>query len=301
MTTTNEPITMSLLRSPLTAAILDGDVDLDGATLQPIAATSVDANSRTMLELGFDVAEMSFATYLRARVVEQIPLLALPVFTGRRFVQPLVVCAPDSAVRAPGDLHGRRACVPQFWMTSSMWHRGVLQSYYHVEPSSVEWLTTAPERIAGLPTTGFTRVEEARPVDLLREGRVDCVMSPKALRERAIATVPLFQDVVAEQRDYFLATGVFPIMHLVVAREPVLRERPRLADEITDLFQRAKSSTPQDPPVPGMTEAETRRVFGTEPWPYGISANNASLTAFLDYAVRQGLVERAVAPTDIFV
>lgn len=300
-TSSKQPITMSLLRSPLTAAILDGDVELDGTALEPVAAQSMDANSRAMLDVRFDVAEMSFATYLRARVTERIPLLALPVFTGRRFVQPLIACAPESGIRAPDDLAGKRVGIPQFWMTSSVWHRQVLDSHYHVAPGSLQWFTTAPERIAGLATTAFTRVEGARPVDMLREGRVDCVMSPKVMREPETPTVPLFEDVAAEQRDYFLSTGIFPIMHLVVVRESLLDERPGLEHDIVDLFHRAKAWTPQPPPVAGMDNEEVGRVFGADPWAYGIAANSASLTAFLDYAVDQRLIDRPVTPTDVFV
>lgn len=297
----NQPITMSLLHSPLTAAILDGDVGLDGAALEPVAARSMDANSRAMLELTYDVAEMSFATYVRARVTEHMPLVALPVFTGRRFVQPLVSCAPEAGIRAPGDLPGKRVGMPQFWMTSSVWHRGVLESHYRVDASSVQWFTTAPERIAGLPTTAFQRVDGARPAELLQAGRVDCVMSPKAVRDPETPTVPLFPDVVAEQRDYFLKTGVFPIMHLVVVRESLLDECSGFEQELVDLFHRAKAAVPQEAPVAGMDEEEARRVFGSEPWPYGISANSSSLEAFLGYAVDQGLIEKPVSPADVFV
>jgi 4,5-dihydroxyphthalate decarboxylase len=44
-----------------------------------------------------------------------------------------------------------------------------------------------------------------------------------------------------------------------------------------------------------------KKLFGGDPWPYGIGPNRRTLEAFLAYAHEQGVAHRALAPADLFV
>src|SRR5215212_5972710 len=109
-------LSMSLVPGPLTQPVLAGEVVPQGVDVSVAAGKSVDGNSRQMLNLAFDVAEMSLATFLKARE-QGTPLIGLPIFTGRRFLQPCVLAAASAAVETPADLAGKRVGLPQFWMT----------------------------------------------------------------------------------------------------------------------------------------------------------------------------------------
>jgi len=116
----------------------------------------------------YDIAEMSMATYVQARA-RGLDLLALPVFMGRRFLQPCVAFAKNSTIGSPSELRGKRIGLPQFWMTSSMWHRGLLEHEYGVPATQVEWVTTQPERLdaasrraRGSRTWAITRSRSSR-------------------------------------------------------------------------------------------------------------------------------------------
>src|ERR687893_111997 len=85
-------LSMSLVPGPLTQPVLAGEVVPRGTDVSVAAGKSVDGNSRQMLNLAFDVAEMSLATFLKARE-QGTPLIGLPIFTGRRFLQPCVLAA----------------------------------------------------------------------------------------------------------------------------------------------------------------------------------------------------------------
>lgn len=293
-------LTVSLLDEPLTRPVLDGTALPDGLALTASIAASVDANSRAMQVLAFDVAEMSFATYLRARLVEGAPLVALPVFTGRRFVQPLMGTHDASPVQGIEDLAGHRVAVPQYWMTSSVWHRAVLQDHYGVPASEMSWITTGEERFAMEPAgVRVERCADGRSAaDLVRAGDADVVLAP---RPPADGLRQLFSDPVAEQLHYYAATGILPIMHLVVVRQTVLNERPGDVAALWQGLVAARDMSRPGPPVPGVPEAAAAEAFDADPWTYGVEANAAALSALIASAHRDGMVPYVPDPSDVFI
>ena len=44
----------------------------------------------------------------------------------------------------------------------------------------------------------------------------------------------------------------------------------------------------------------TRRLFGPDPWSYGLSANRQVLETLVAYMVEQGLLERALPVDEVF-
>lgn len=293
-------LTVSLLDEPLTKGVLDGTALPPGLEVSPRTAASVDANSRAMQELAFDVAEMSFATYLRARLVDGLPLVALPAFTGRRFVQPLAATRRDSALQGAEALPGRRVAVPQYWMTSTVWHRAVLHDYYGVSPEDLTWITTVDERFElAAPGVQIERCADGRtPTDLVLSGEADVVLAP---RVPGGGLRPLFTDPVAEQSRYYQRTGVLPIMHLVVLREELLADR---AEDVAALWQALLVSRERalpGPPVPEVPGKTGHEVFKGDPWAYGVETNSAALEMLLASAHREGLISQAAKPSDAFV
>src|ERR1039458_3342847 len=129
------PLSCSLIDSALTRPVLDGSVAVPGLDLALSTAT-VDENSRAMIAGKHDIAEMSMATFVQALSQGQ-KLLAIPVFMGRRFLQPCVAFAKNSTIGSPAELRGKRIGLPQFWTSSSKWQRGVLEAKYGVPATPV--------------------------------------------------------------------------------------------------------------------------------------------------------------------
>jgi 4,5-dihydroxyphthalate decarboxylase len=296
-------LSASLTPDALTRAIADNAVPIDGVELKASVETSVDKNSKKMLAGLFDIAEMSLATFVRARL-EGFPIVALPIFTGRRFLHPAIWCSRNAHISRLEELRGKRVGVPQFWMTSSVWHRGILQEHHGISQDQVTWVASAPERLASLSWPQGVTVERAAeglsPPELLNSGAVDCLMLPKAM-PATFDWVSPFADIEQAQLAYYRATQVFPIMHLVVMSQPLATAHPDLPARIVSGFLAAKALAPKRKPIATLSDAQSEEIFGADPWPYGIEKNWRSISAFLGYARAQGLFDRTLAPADLFV
>jgi 4,5-dihydroxyphthalate decarboxylase len=303
------PVTLSVIPSGLTAAILDGTFPIRNAELQMFEAKSVDKNSRAMLGLEFDIGEMSFATYLKARE-DGVPLIGLPIFTGRRFSHPCISFHRGAGISTLADLSGKRVGVPQYWLTSSVWHRSLLAEY-GVEPRSIDWVTTAPERSSTLRLPAGVKV---RQVDsdlqglqaMLNAGEIDAVLSPRPAKAADAVALP-FADIVQAQHDYFRRTAILPIMHFIVMKQSTEQHHPGLAPELAGAFAQAKeralagdATVPLESPIHGENVAQARDFFGGDPWPYGIEPNERVIRHFLATAREQGLVKRRFEPRELF-
>ena len=298
------PLTVSLMASGLTQPVLDGTIahpDLDLS----LRTGSVDDNTRGMLSGAFDAAEMSMATFVQART-RGVDFVALPIFLGRRFLQSCVafaLAAPYSA----GELRGKRIALPQYWMTSSMWHRGLLEHEYGVPATEVEWVTTQPERldVGFTPGVRVTTVADRPLPALLADGSVDVIFPPRPpARDGTLAF--LFDDPIEASLDYLKRTGVYPLLHTIVVRGDRMRERPALGAALYDLFTRAKDyayahpeKTEIESPIAGLTFEEVRERLG-DPYPFGVRANAAAIDAFLGYAVEQGLTAERLSRDEAF-
>jgi 4,5-dihydroxyphthalate decarboxylase len=292
----------SLTPEGLVSPIVQGKLGFDGVNLAVTIEKSIDKNSRQMLDGRFDLCEMSLATFVKART-EGMPIIGLPVFTGRRFLQPLVLCSRAAQISSMSELAGKRIGLPQFWMTSSVWHRGILQELYGISQERVNWTTTAAERLKinwPKKVTVQQMAVAGGPTELLISGEVDCVMMPKIGQTPPDWIVPV-DDVEQSQIDYYSASGVFPIMHLIVASEQLLSKHPTLAPRIMEGLRHAKSLASLEKPIPSLSAERSLILFGDDPWPIGIEPNRRSIETFLGYALDQELIARPVAAEELFV
>jgi 4,5-dihydroxyphthalate decarboxylase len=307
------PLSATLIPSGLTEPVLKGAVRPDGFDIA-FARGNVDDNSRGMIAGAFDIAEMSIGTYVQAKS-HGVDLMALPIILGRRFLQPCVLYGERTRIASPADLQGKKIAFPQFWMTSSVWHRGLLEHEYGVRAADVEFLTTQDERLDAGFTPGINVTQIAnRPLmdfftmipGLLADGTADVIFAPR-LFDTLVSFRRLFADPIAATLEYRKRTGIYPLMHTIVLRGALLREQPALAPALGELFTRSKdvayadSAAELESPLPGVAFAEARELLGGDPYPFGITANRASLEAFLDYAFEQRLSATRVRMEDSFV
>jgi len=308
----------SFVPSPLTKAVIEGSARPRGVDLAvednsgKTTSQIIEENSKRMVALDLDVAEMSFGTFTRARDLN-VPILALPVFPGRRFLQPAIVVRADSDMQEPKDLRGKRAAIGQFWMTAFCWHRVILNTRYGVKQTEISWVCTQPERWDRLPkpqaeVTLDTSGRE--PLALLKAGEVDAAFLSNANGLRGDGQEEgvrrLFAEPAKTQLQYYKQTGVFPIIHLVVMREELAQDR-NLYDEVAEALRESKQlgleemvESPTEGPVFGGKPTEVRSVFGFDPYPYGVEANRQALETFLNDAfTHQHLTERQVRVEDL--
>jgi 4,5-dihydroxyphthalate decarboxylase len=275
------------------APILEGSASIAGANIHAVPVKSVDEASRGMLAGQFDLAEMSLATFCAARGPDS-PLAGLPIFTGRRFIQGGVIRTLTSPLRSPAELAGKRVALPQYWLTSSVWHRGVLRHAFGVRPEQVKWVTSTAERmdIPFAPELDVRCMPGASIVDLLLRGEVDAAMVPRAnhplFQHPEICSVLAGADAQA-RRDHENG-GVFPVMHLVVAKKQVLKQHPLLAAGLVEHLK--ETGYPAVGPAGGWAAAPRVDRLAAE-------TLNA-LDTFLGYCHEQGLIAKKPSIGEFF-
>jgi len=306
-------IKLSVMSSLLTRPILDGEVRTKGIRIQSQEAKSMDDLSRCMLNLEFDVGEMAISTFTKARELG-IPLVGLPLFTsGRRFLQAGFQVSKRSGIRDLTELRGKRAGMAQYWMSSSVWQRQILQDMYGLAPAELNWITVQPERLKELTFPAGVKVQQdtsgRNPRELMEAGELDAVLSPGGGRDgdRSGEIVAAFPDNASAQRDYYRKTGIFPIMHVTAIKEELAKEKPWVVASLCEIYDEAKklarsreSIRSSDAPRAGETTAEMRQLMGDDPWPYGIKANRKPLETFVKAASEQHLVKRSITIEDLF-
>lgn len=121
----------------------------------------------------------------------------------------------------------------------------------------------------------------------------------------------LFPDARAVDREHFLKSGVFPIMHAVAVRRDVWEKDKWIAESLYEAFDAAKNLALTKMKYPGsvrymtpwiddeLDEIET--LFGGDPWPSGVEANRKTLETLMDYMVQQHMIAKKPNLDDLFL
>jgi len=319
------PLTLACGPYDRTRALADGRVTVAGADLRYIQLDPEEIFFRMVTHGEFDVCEMSLATYVITHAADG-PFVAIPVFPSRMFRHTSVYVNAD---RIPGGadpvtsaraLAGATVGVAEYQLTANVWIRGILAEHYGVPVASVRYRTgglNSPGRQEKVAITLPPEIDIA-PVPagqtlsaMLAAGDLDAVYSPRAPESLRTGSVRrLFADTRAEEERYFAATGIFPIMHVIVIHRRVYESNRWLARELLKSFTAAKQLAYGDLArtaalaltLPFAREEYERTVamMGTDYWAYGIEPNRAVLATFARYAAEQHLVGRPPAPESLF-
>jgi len=317
------PLTIAYNAYDRNAALSDGRVTPDGVSTTITHVPLGELFAQMVTEPAYDVSELSLSSYTVARARGDHRLIGIPVFLSRAFRHNSIYVRADSDVARPADLKGKRIGVPMYQQTAGVWARGMLQDDHGLELDSVTWCAGALATMSGeerQPLNLPDRVRLERLPDgtglaqALADGTIDALITPMVppeFREEDTPLRRLFPDYPQRDRDYYARTGLFPLMHLVVLRTELAEAHPWLAPSLQQAFTSARDLAVADladvsylrhtlPFVAGLLE-EQLEVFGTDPWPYGFDANRPALEVFLRYMDEQGLLERPLAPEDLFV
>lgn len=305
-----------------TRALAEGTIRPDGIDLTYLRLPVEETFFRMLRHREFEVAEMSLSSYVVSLQAEPAPFVALPVFTSRMFRHGSIYVHTGGGVTQPEDLVGRVVGTPEYQLTACVWVRGILADAHGVPVDSVTYRTggqEAPGRIekAALDLPERIRVEpigaDQTLSRMLVDGDIDALYSPRiphpfARRDPRVGR--LFPDVMAAEQAYFAASGIFPIMHVVVIRRDVYETSPWVAQSLYKAFEVAKAevfdrlydSSALRFMLPWLTQhlEEARALLGDDYWSYGLQANRDALATFLRYHHEQGLSPRLLQPEQLF-
>jgi 4,5-dihydroxyphthalate decarboxylase len=303
-----------------TSALRDGRVDLDGLQLEIEILTPEQTFARSYQGAGFDICEASFSNSATMISKGQCPYVLVPAFLSRAFRHSCLFVRTDRGIHSPRDLIGKTVGLQEYDMTAAVVIRGLLRDEYGVQSSSINWRVGEVERLKPLDFP-LARAPEnieisLRPPGLsleagLLSGELDAIVSlrtPMAIANKDPLVRRLFDDQA--EREWFVRTGLFPIMHAVGVKRSIAEQTPGLTRRIYEAFESAKNMAVLDLeiiqvpkvtlPWPAATLSEVRKLMGHDFWPYGISSNRRTLETQLRWSREDGLLAQPVQVEDIF-
>lgn len=324
---TDSALTIGCFEYDTTRPLFDGSVTFDGIDVtMETAATLPELFGRLIRNDEFDIAELGLTFYLRL-LETGVRFVALPIFPNRLFRHSCVFVNTHSGITDPGDLASKTIGeFGTYGQDSGVWAKGILMDEYGFKPEASRWVIGGLEYPA--PPLDFIPHPHPDEVDvtvapegktlnsMLDAGEIDALFSanvPQCVLDGSPNVTRLFPDFERLERDYYRRTGIFPMMHTVVVRKDLLRDRPGLANHVYRAFSEAKDTSADRyrrdrrlyqvrTMVPWMNALIERNCeeFPTDWWPYGISANRAALDAYLRYFYEQGLSTRRWKIEDLF-
>ena len=304
-----------------TRALFDGRVQIDGVDPIYMLLNPEEMFFRAMRSMDFDIAELSFSSYLVKHSKGDCPYIAIPVFLSRAFRHTSIYVRKDR-IKKPEDLKGKRIGLPEYQLTANVWARAILQDDFGVRPEDVTWVRGGidtpgrPEKIK-LQLPANVKVEaapEGKTIsELLDQGDIDGFIGPRPPSRSALANPNigwLFDDPTAVAKDYYRRTGVFPIMHVVGIRKELAAQHPWLPGAVFKAFTQSKaaalallsdtSATKVTLPFVEEQLKAARETMGEDYWSYGVAPALKTLETFVRHHHSQGLSARLMSVDELF-
>jgi len=316
------PITLACGNYDRTQAIRDGRVKIEGCAVTYLPLYPEEIFHRVFKFHEFDIAEMSFSSYIRTVASGTSAYIAIPAFVSRIFRHSGIYIRNGAGIEKPEDLRGKRIGVPEYQITAVVWMRGMMQHEYGVPPSAIHWRSGGQEQpgrhertpLKPIPGLDLQPIGDDKTlVGMLRDGELDALFTaraPSSFIKREPHISLLFPNTRAAEQTYYKKTGFFPIMHLVGIRKTLAEKHPWLATSAYKAFCEAKALAMIDlcdvnalmvtlPWLVAETN-ETAAIMGEDFWKYGIAPNMPEIEALTQYIHEQGLADRKVKVEELF-
>lgn len=301
--------------------LVSGRVRPEGIDLLPSVLNVEEIFYRTTHFQEWDISEMSFGKYASLCSQGDDRLVGLPVFPSRSFRQSSLYVHRDGPVLLPKDLRGKRIGIPEWAQTAAIYSRGWIAHSLGIPLSEIEWVQGGvneagrKEKVnVRMPEGVSYRCEPTQSLtSMLLDGKIDAVLSarpPEPGSDRAGEIMRLFPRFADTEREYYEATRIFPIMHLIVLRRETFEKHRWIAGNLLKAFEEAKRNsldrlsdvTCSHFPLPWMPArvADAEKLFGADIWPYGLELNRTTLEAFLQFGYEQGVCHRLLKPEELF-
>ena len=305
---------------PHTAALRNGSIPIEGVDAEIITVEPQIAAFRRMVrKVEFDVCELAPTTYIIARA-HGAPFVALPIFVLRRFHHAGLLVRPDSGIKTPKDLEGRKVGVRAYSVTTGVWTRAVLIDEYGLDSSKVTWVVDDEEHVTQLqlPSNVIRAAPGRSLADMMADGELAAGFhgnagvgrsgSPTGGWKTVEAHYPdLFPNAEELEADWYKRTGIYPMHGTIVVKDSILAEHPWVAKSLYQAFSRAKAEwlkrldAGDAKTASDQKYAKLRKIVGYDPLPYGMAANLKTIEALRDTAFKQKLTSAKMPIDSLFV
>ena len=296
-------------------AVKEGSVEPDG--IQVTHLTDMDSGTRhdrMVRNREFDICELSGSSTLMARD-QGWDLTPIPVFLHRRFRHGFIFVHSDKGLKKPTDLIGRSVGLGTFQSSALLWIRGLLEDEFQVPHKKIHWKVQNEEELPFTPPRDLDlqRIPMGKNVEaMLAEGELDAVIAPNPVApfvKKDPRVKRLFENYQELEVDYYRRTGIFPIMHMMVIKEEIVKKYPWVPMNLLVAFEKAKAvaygkmKNPRRVPLAWFqyTQEKQEELMGPDPWAYGVTdANRKVLDTMIRYAHGQGIISRKLSVEELF-
>jgi 4,5-dihydroxyphthalate decarboxylase len=308
-----------------TRALKWGDVRIEGIDPAFVEVVPIIGAFRRMVrDLEFDICEMAPTTYMIARALGA-PYIALPIFLMRRFHHGGFVVRPDSGIKVPKDLEGKKVGVRAYSVTTGVWTRGIFVNEYGLDSSKVTWVVDDEEHVTTLklPPNVVHAPEGKSLQSMMKAGEIQAGFTGPAGVGRAgppvsgwdkagaaAAAADTYPELIANvekvEADWFRKSGIYPIHGLIVVKDEHIKRHPWLARSLMNAFVEAKKPYLEELKR-GQGDSPEDKRYGnflslmSDPLPYGSAANRASIEALVSYSLQQKLIPARPQLDQVFV
>ena len=318
------PLTLAIGPYDHTRDVTDGAVQVEGVQLRTLNLPIEEIFYRFTLHREWDISEMSMAKYIALRSQDDKSIFALPVFISRAFRHSMFYVREGSSIKRAEDLQGKRIGIPEWAQTAGVYGRGYLSDYVGLKLADIEWVQAGvneagrKEKVKLKLPDGirYSSAADKSLNSMLLGGELDAVMSARPPVGLGKGIVRLMPDAQRAEAEYFKATRIFPIMHALVVKGPVLDAHPWVAMNLYKAFLEAKNRsmerlsdvTASHAPLAWLYDytERMRGIFGDDFYPYGIGPgtggdmNRSTLEAFLKFGFEQGVCHRKLSVEELF-
>lgn len=304
------------------AALRDGRVTVPGYALSfpNIGPGEIHHQTFATGELAF--GEVSPSNLAKAIDKGDNTYIGLPIFLSRAFRHGQIYVPADGRIQKPEDLAGARIGTFDFYGTTAILQRGILQDEHGIDLKGVKWVVgpiDGPEDYANPPPAALSEhfhIETPAAGDsltaMMARGELDAILTlraPKAF-SAGQGMVRLFPDYVAVEQGYYSRTGQFPVMHIAVLRRDLAEADPALPRALYEAFLKAKDLNQEQmkltlfyyTSLPWIEAAVAQSVeaLGPDFWAYGLKDGGKALETFLRYCHEQHLTSRLIGLDEMF-
>lgn len=294
------------------AALKDGRVQVDGFELSIMNESEMKGAFRRMVRSHeFEVCEMALTTYVAAKEYGA-QFTALPIFLVREFHHGAILFNRDANIEDPRQLEGMRVGVDRgYTVTTSVWARSILADEFGVDLSKITWVISSDEHVENFQLPGnVERLSDGLELrEELNSGGLPCVVGffpndiPTSLRN----IVPLFPEGLNAGIQAFVDRGHYPINHLIVVRNDILEQHPRLPSALFDAFSKSKAIYVEDLAEgridnPDHIDDMHLQIMKhqKDPLPYGLAPNRDLLENYLEHCMKQQILKKPTNLNNLF-
>lgn len=232
-----------------------------------------------------DISEMAVVTHLLAHHFGR-PIRGLAIPLWSRLPHTNLVCAEQSDIRDPADLNGKKVGVRAYAQTSGVWVRGIIAADYGVKLDSIVWGTMEDAHLPEYVDPPNARRYTAPPTlrELMLAGEFAAIMGERVVDPTGVRSV--IPKAKKTAQEWIVRNAIQPINHTLTVKTTLLKQHPWLAQELMELFTRAREVAIADGAEP--------------PPPYGLEANHASLQLCLKYSHQQQITPRLYEVAEMY-